>query len=428
MSKARQTQCPSCGSTFQVNHEQLEVASGTVRCGNCLNVFQADDYFVDEEVGNPPAIAATSNLYEITEVDSGDNVDESWALELLNELEDEPGADVATKQGAADSPTLTEKHAGTAPSEPTLPTLNTENHEEEERKDELSDTFQNIDQWTSKATHDQFGDFNDTHGAEADSENTNDPESEEWAKKILENDERDHADNPTQEETAPAPSKEDALATSSKAKPPVDPFGVGEELNEFESKPAKPPVNLDAKEVIATIELEPVELNLNSHGKKKAFRFIGEALLVSLATLVLVTQYLIYNFDSLSKDPQLRPWYKKACSTLNCTLPQQSDITKIKGRNLVVRTHPDIPDALLVDIVMTNHARFSQKLPLLELTFSDMNGFPVAGRRFKPSEYLSGALLKLNSLPANTPLHLALSIFDPGDEAINYHVNFYEDK
>lgn len=427
MSKARQTQCPSCGSTFQVNHEQLEVASGTVRCGNCLNVFQADDYFVDEEAENPPAIAATSNLYETAELDPDDNVDESWALELLNELEDEPEAEVATKQSAAGSPNLTEKHTGTAPSEPTLPTLNTEK-DEEERKDELSDTFQNIDQWTSKATHDQFGDFNETHGAEADSENTNDPESEEWAKKILENDELDPTDNLSQEETEPAPSKEDALDASSKDKPAVDPFGVGEELKGFESKSDKPAVSLDAKEVIATIELEPVELDLNSHGKKKAYRFIGEALLVSLASLVLVTQYLTYNFDSLSKDPQLRPWYKKACSTLNCTLPQQSDIAKIKGRNLVVRTHPDIPDALLVDIVMTNHARFSQKLPLLELTFSDINGFPVAGRRFKPSEYLSGALLKLNSLPANTPLHLALSIFDPGNEAINYHVNFHEGK
>ena len=427
MSKARQTQCPSCGSTFQVNHEQLEVASGTVRCGNCLNVFQADDCFVDESTQSPPAIAPTSSLYETAELDPDDNVDESWALELLKELEDEPEIEDATNQGAAGSPNLTEKHAEAAPSEPTLPTLNTE-EDEKEQQDELSDTFQNIDQWTSEATHDQFGDFNETHGAEADSEHTNDPESEEWAKKILENDEFDQTDIISPEEAEPATKKEDTLVTSSKIKPAADPFGVGEELKEFANKPDKPTVSLNAKEVIATIELEPVELDLNSHGKKKAFRFIGEALLVLLASLVLITQYLTYNFDSLSKDPQLRPWYKKACSTLNCTLPEQSDIAKVKGKNLVVRTHPDIPDALLVDIVMTNHARFSQKLPLLELVFSDINGFPVAGRRFKPSEYLSGALLKLKSLPANTPLHLSLSIFDPGDEAINYHVNFYESK
>jgi len=427
MSKARQTQCPSCGSTFQVNHEQLGVASGTVRCGNCLSVFQADDYFVDEEVKSPPTIAATSNFYETAEIDPDDNVDESWALELLRELEDEPESEATTKQGADASPTLTEKHAATAPSETTLPTLKTEK-DEKERKDELSDTFQNIDQWTSKATHDQFGDFSETHGTEDDSENTNDPESEEWAKKILENDESDQADNPNQEETEPAPSKENKQSTPTTDKPPTDPFGVGEELKEFTNKSDKPAISLDAKEVIATIELEPVELDLNSHGKKKAFRFIGEALLVLLASLVLITQYLTYNFDSLSKNPQLRPWYKRACSTLNCTLPQQSDIAKIKGGNLVVRTHPDIPDALLVDIVITNHAPFSQKLPLLELTFSDINGFPVAERRFKPSEYLSGALLKLKTLPANTPLHLSLSIFDPGDEAINYHIGFHERK
>ena len=35
------TQCPHCQSRFRVNHAQLSVARGVVRCGSCLQVFNA---------------------------------------------------------------------------------------------------------------------------------------------------------------------------------------------------------------------------------------------------------------------------------------------------------------------------------------------------------------------------------------------------
>ncbi|MBL4606874.1 MAG: DUF3426 domain-containing protein, partial [Pseudomonadales bacterium] len=330
------------------------------------------------------------------------------------------------EQAATSTPPSRGESAPPSVEAPVLPTLSKEK-DVEEKKDELSNTFQNIDQWASNATHDQFGDFSDTPSSKESDSNKKNPDNEEWAKKILEEDELEQVAQANQD-TSEAPESKVAPSNDQKnnIQATADPFGIGEELKDFVDKPEKPTANLDAKDVLATINLEPVELDLNSDGKKKVFHFIGETLLVLLATLLLGTQYLTYNFESLSKDPKLRPWYAKACATLNCTLPQQSDIKKIRGKNLVVRTHPDIPDALLVDIVMTNHARFSQKLPLLELAFTDINGFPVAGRKFKPSEYLSGALIKLNNLPAKTPVHISLSIFDPGGEAINYHVNYHK--
>ena len=35
------TQCPHCQARFRVNHAQLSVARGVVRCGSCLQVFNA---------------------------------------------------------------------------------------------------------------------------------------------------------------------------------------------------------------------------------------------------------------------------------------------------------------------------------------------------------------------------------------------------
>lgn len=40
------TRCPKCGTAFRVTQSQLQSAKGAVRCGSCLNVFQALDYAV----------------------------------------------------------------------------------------------------------------------------------------------------------------------------------------------------------------------------------------------------------------------------------------------------------------------------------------------------------------------------------------------
>jgi len=43
------TQCPACESTFNTNSRVLAAAAGKVRCGACLNVFEAIDHFLIPE-------------------------------------------------------------------------------------------------------------------------------------------------------------------------------------------------------------------------------------------------------------------------------------------------------------------------------------------------------------------------------------------
>jgi len=40
------TQCPECQTSFRVTEAQLRIAEGSVRCGACLHVFQAEDYLL----------------------------------------------------------------------------------------------------------------------------------------------------------------------------------------------------------------------------------------------------------------------------------------------------------------------------------------------------------------------------------------------
>ena len=49
------TQCPACESTFNTNSRVLAAAAGKVRCGACLNVFEAiDNFLIPEEADAAP--------------------------------------------------------------------------------------------------------------------------------------------------------------------------------------------------------------------------------------------------------------------------------------------------------------------------------------------------------------------------------------
>ena len=42
------TQCPHCQTSFRVTHHQLGVARGVVRCGHCLQVFNAAKQLLEQ--------------------------------------------------------------------------------------------------------------------------------------------------------------------------------------------------------------------------------------------------------------------------------------------------------------------------------------------------------------------------------------------
>lgn len=59
MSDSFITQCPHCQTRFRVNAAQLGAASGAVRCGTCLKVFNAPQNMLGEPAQTPAATAAS---------------------------------------------------------------------------------------------------------------------------------------------------------------------------------------------------------------------------------------------------------------------------------------------------------------------------------------------------------------------------------
>lgn len=126
------TQCPACESTFNTNSRVLAAAAGRVRCGACLNVFEAIDNFLIPEdaeeaqdqdesvfVGNDPqeyfdpsSFLTRSALREThgEEPDRGDPIDEQNRHQELEQAEtvgEEFFATVAGElQGREEAPAL----------------------------------------------------------------------------------------------------------------------------------------------------------------------------------------------------------------------------------------------------------------------------------------------------------------------------------
>src|ERR1044071_3325172 len=48
------TRCPRCRTLFRVTPDQLQARSGRVRCGRCMNAFDAYDALAAEPTNIPP--------------------------------------------------------------------------------------------------------------------------------------------------------------------------------------------------------------------------------------------------------------------------------------------------------------------------------------------------------------------------------------
>lgn len=138
---------------------------------------------------------------------------------------------------------------------------------------------------------------------------------------------------------------------------------------------------------------------------------------------VLLGQYAYFNREELAQYPELRPWLTQLCDTFGCDVPLQKDPGRISLANRVVQSHPGHEHALLIDATLVNEAAFVQAYPQVELRFSDLNNQLVAGRRFRPAEYLPpGTDIKKGMAPRE-PVKFSLEIADPGKQAVSFQFN-----
>lgn len=304
------TRCPFCTTSFRVTLEQLHSASGTVRCGACLKIFQAENSIGQESLESDgystPESAeetslAVSNDKEIVPLHDESSYWLDWEFYVVGSLT--PGME---------DPDLLKQFL--------------------------------------------------------------DPENLEWVKKA-----------------------------------------------EVESE-AKVTIN----ELVARLNLErdPVELvgEYVEEIKQHPIWAILALLLIASGFL----QYVWFNRDIYVQDDEYRPLYLAFCDRVGCGLPEYSNFSVITTSNLVVRSHPEFEDALIVDAIIRNSGIYRQKFPILKLQFRDIEDSLVAIRTFNARDYLAGELRGLQYIPANTEVRFSLELVHPGEQAVGFSLEIVE--
>jgi len=289
-----------------------------------------------------------------------------------------------------------------------------------------------------------------------DLEDHEDEEDEEaWAKALLDDDTPDHIQNElglkpepdelsstkpvssaqvasSRSESAQSTTKNNKPAATSSAKPTSKSaisFELADDQPEEQQTPSAPDYTLAPvstatskrqQELTGDLQATPLAFKAKAAKAKRSNTLwtSGSVLLLVL----LASQTLFFNFDAWSRTPQWRPVYQSLCGVIGCQLPSIQNVSAMSTRNLVVRSHPDLINALVVDVLLQNSLDYAQPFPDLALTFTDINDNTVASRVFSPDEYLSGEASGRNTIPARTPVHVALEIVDPGDSAISYAI------
>lgn len=395
-----QTQCPNCQTRFRVSDEQLGIAKGKVRCGNCMAVFNAIEHQV---------IPEAPKKAESTPVDRADAPEDQGPSSFTEEdfvFQDNPEEDAAAGQYAGTRLGFSDA--------------------------ELSDSFREVEQ----------GGGSDFHHHDDDHHNESIDES--WAEEMLtEPREAEAAPDSVKEEAASFDSAQPLTAdrseddsffiefeeqAGSKKESTPEPAVAEEPEPAPQTQPAPEPEpeqpiadTVSASRPFDDLRREPVSVSGNGGSRLRTLFWT----IVVLALIgVLVAQVTWYQFDRLSAIPQLRPFYEKGCELAGCELQPLLNVDEIQSRKLVVRSDPDNRTQLIVDAVIINRAEFEQPFPAIALTFSNLNGDVVAQSVFTPDEYLAGEGSALKAMPKDTPVRIAIQIRDPGRDAVNYNINF----
>ncbi len=353
--------CPTCETTFRVTETQLSAAHGAVRCGACLQVFAANDHQVE-----PGPSVVEAEVAEQSENLQADRDLEPSALEFTD-----------AGNSAAEAPLdKTGFDSGSGPARP----VETETKAKESNEGGIELT-------TSRAVSQAITEFDGNRS-----------------------DKTTNTEEAIRSESEPVARSAEGLDGDAIVQT-LDGSSVAMLDQEQTSLGAIPEIQLES------VEPDEIVGEYEEITKPQVVKWFVGALLLGL---VLAGQIAWVNIDRLVQDPKLRNYYALFCNYAACQVPAFEDVSSIETTELVVRVHPEVERALLVDAIIKNTSAYRQPFPSLEMKFTDLNNLVIATRKFLPSEYLGGEMAGLRFIPALTEVRLGLEIVDPGENAFGY--------
>ena len=375
------TQCSHCNTKFEISKELVESQDPRVRCGECLNVFNARlQLFVEEEFSEPPVPTVTrkvmhsdaqlrqrSPAVSLESYVSGEDLDNAATIVL----EDHPGT--ATRDSNAQvsdgfySPDL---DYGNVPSGSLLDSTTLE--------------FERTLALDSGVA--------DTPAAEL---------PQRSAEQIIDNDLIDA------QQTADAVAPDVALQQPSPGNAKLHPESVTRDHENDSALALRDHLTKRGGDVVS---LSPEAETARRSSPQKS-------MLVPLLSCTVVLMGVLYLArDQVAKLDLPEPVLSAFCGVTGCELEVAKDLSQLELLGHKMNSHPTLSDVLVINVELINRAPFRQPYPVLSVIMTDSAGEAVATRKFQPADYLEPEALN-DTLPGDELVRISFEILDPGPEA-----------
>lgn len=437
------TQCPECRTIFEIDEEALQASLGIVHCGKCAKRFDALRSLSDSLPADPDATL-------------GDSDAEPRVLTLTTEVTSSGQGPAARRKRRREKAPLPAPEAApparptSAESPSTDPVPATGSDAAPDNPDTDLSAALIADAGIPPDATDLTGDWLATHAEPVQARFTELDiiplsadelaaiESERRGPPVPRNTAPDYgndADHNAIEPAVTGPVPESTAATDAGGNPQLS-LAVPVELGD--AAPAATDGSLEDT-VVAPSDGQPADDTLDDalsepHGPVHVYvrpraRWYAHAGLwwtfgCLLLALSLAAQLAWNDRAALFRNPQTRPWVAQVCNSLPCHLPLIRDVSKLELVSRDIRPDPATAGALVITATLRNDAAFRQPWPLVVVELSDIDGNPVAMRRFRPAEYMPDPARRAAGILPGATVAVAFEVADPGKRAVNFQFGF----
>ncbi|WP_271273411.1 DUF3426 domain-containing protein [Aliamphritea hakodatensis] len=169
-------------------------------------------------------------------------------------------------------------------------------------------------------------------------------------------------------------------------------------------------------------QTEPVMIRATHQPPGKT---LSQALIIFLALSCLLLQFMWFERNDLIRQPALTKLYKPVCEQIDCRLAVPENVPDIITEQLIVQEHKDYQGVITISMLLRNKAAFEQAFPAIRLAFSDRNGSIINRRTFQPAEYLNSVSLDASGMPLEHSIQVHLDVLNPGRAAVGYEVSLH---
>lgn len=409
------TKCPHCETQFYVDDAQLSQYNGKVRCGNCLEVFLAADYFIHKHENEAEKVVVEPRLEVVEETKADDLPDDINAAEeqlvpeesLLEDADPAEGfefkqRDIETPQEANPKDAIEDEFDGLtsareidenfiAKTESLIKNIDIEDAAAKlepvsnittDKIDSTEDPIDKVAEIKKPAKRKSFLDDDPEEvviqqpgfSFKIDSPDTLDVLSK-WREESAK--EPDTQTDPVELKHTAAKEKpvKESASIAEAPTPMTDEFVLPETDHNIHDSQSKPDEQTSENYYFLLTEKEPLS----------PWMVVFTVLLI----LLLLGQGVYYFRNQLARSvPELKPVLQKFCASIGCKISLPKVINLLSIDDSGIQQDAKLKGVIRLSSTITNRAKFSQAYPKLEVTLTDERDMPKVRRIFSPSNYL----------------------------------------